>query len=131
MFHDDLTDTHFMLSTLLCWRISKRVIQENKAFQIFRKIDISYPLIHRRFVCVSGGNCSLFGKFDVLFFLETPVLRFALLPYYRRNIWMKKVSYVQQTTLCLSRPYHFNFFHLFNTLLQSIKRIVLRLIYID
>ena len=25
-------------------------------------------------------------KFDVLCFLETPVLRFALLPYYRRNI---------------------------------------------
>ena len=35
--------------------------------------------------CVSGGKkCSFFGKFDVLCFLETPVLRFALLPYYRR-----------------------------------------------
>ena len=41
--------------------------------------------------CVSGGKkCSLFGKFGVLFFLETPVLRFAILPYYRRifqNEW--------------------------------------------
>ena len=27
-----------------------------------------------------------FGKFDVLCFLETPVLRFILLPYYRRNL---------------------------------------------
>ena len=35
------------------------------------------------FVCVSGGKkCSFFGKFDMLFFLETPVLKFALLPHY-------------------------------------------------
>ena len=27
-------------------------------------------------------KCSFFGKFGVLYFLETPVLRFALLPYY-------------------------------------------------
>ena len=43
-------------------RISKRVFQENKAHQ-----------------------CLFFGKFGVLCFLETPVLRFALLPYYRRH----------------------------------------------
>ena len=36
-------------------------------------------------VCVSGGKkCLFFGYFGVLCFLETPVLRFALLPYYRR-----------------------------------------------
>ena len=36
--------------------------------------------------CLSGGKkCAYFGKFGVLFFLETPVLRFALLPYYRRK----------------------------------------------
>ena len=36
-------------------------------------------------VCVSGDKRSLFfGKFGVVCFLETPVLRFALLPYYRR-----------------------------------------------
>ena len=29
-------------------------------------------------------RCLFFGNFDVLYFLETPVLRFALLPYYRR-----------------------------------------------
>ena len=29
-------------------------------------------------------ECSFFGKFDVLCFLETPVLRLALLPCYRR-----------------------------------------------
>ena len=37
-------------------------------------------------VCVSGGKkCLFFGNFDVLCFLETPVLRFALLSYSRRN----------------------------------------------
>ena len=35
-------------------------------------------------MCVSGGKkCLFFGNFGVLFFLETPVLRFALLPYSR------------------------------------------------
>ena len=41
-------------------RISKRVFQENKARQIFRKTNISYSLI--RTLC----------------FLETPVLRFEI-----------------------------------------------------
>ena len=37
------------------------------------------------YVCVSGGKkCSFFEKFGVLCFLETPVLRFALLPYNQR-----------------------------------------------
>ena len=33
-----------------------------------------------------GKKCSFFGKFGVLCFLETSVLRFALLPYYRRGV---------------------------------------------
>ena len=52
------------------------MFQENKTRQIFRK--------NEHFV--SWGNCSFFGKFAVLCFPETPVLRFALLPYYRRLI---------------------------------------------
>ena len=36
------------------------------------------------YVCISGGKkCSFFGKFGMLSFLETHVLRFALFPYYR------------------------------------------------
>ena len=36
-------------------------------------------------MCASGDEkCSFFGKFGVFSFLKTPVLRFALLPYYRR-----------------------------------------------
>ena len=38
------------------------------------------------YVCISGGKKYLFfGNFDVLCFPETPVLRFALLPYYERS----------------------------------------------
>ena len=36
--------------------------------------------------CVLGGKkCSFFGKVGMLCFLGTPVLRFSLLSYYRRN----------------------------------------------
>ena len=55
-------------------KFSKQVLQENKAYRIFRKAKISYPLIR---------TCTSFGKFGVLCFLVTPVLRFdlfALLP---------------------------------------------------
>ena len=67
-------------------RISKRVFQENKARQIFRKTNISYPLIRTRTYCwFFGKKCWLFGKFGVLCFLVTTVLRFVLLLYYRRS----------------------------------------------
>ena len=67
-------------------RISKRVLQVNKARQIFRKTNMSYPLVQTH-VCVSGGKKrSFFAKFDLLCFLVTLVLRFALLPYYRRLV---------------------------------------------
>ena len=39
-------------------------------------------------VCVSGDKkCSFFGKFDVPCFFVTPLLRFALLPYYRQIVF--------------------------------------------
>ena len=39
------------------------------------------------YACVSGvRNIRFFGKFGVLFFLETHVLRFSLFPYYRRYL---------------------------------------------
>ena len=60
--------------------ISKWVFQGIKARQFFRK-KWTFPNL-----CVSGGKtCSFFGKFGVLCFLEIPVLRLALLPYYRGN----------------------------------------------
>ena len=64
-------------------KISKQMFQENKARQLFRKTNISSP-------CVSAGKkCSYFGKLGVLFFLETHVLRFALLSYYRQLIYQR------------------------------------------
>ena len=67
-------------------RISKRVFQENNARQVFRKTNMSNPLIRTRTCAYQGiRNVRFFGKFDVLFFIETPVLRFALLSYYRRS----------------------------------------------
>ena len=56
-------------------------------FLKFSNKDINFILsaIRHTCVCVSGGKkCLFFGNFGVFCFLETPVLRFALLPYYRR-----------------------------------------------
>ena len=40
-------------------------------------------------VRISGKKCSFFGKFCVLCLLETPILRFLLLPYYERYlVWL-------------------------------------------
>ena len=70
-------------------RISKRVLQENKAHQISEKRTFLIPDRHT-YVRVSGGKkCSFIGKFIVLYFLVTPVLRFALWPYYRRNVFRR------------------------------------------
>ena len=74
-------------------RISKRVFQESKARQNFRKTNISYPLIRTRTCAYQGIRNVCFSEiFSVLCFLETPVLRFALLPYYRRSIYTSQLS---------------------------------------
>ena len=50
-----------------------------------------FQLDTHTYVCVSGGKkCLFFGKFGVLCFLETPVLRIALWPYYRRIINIRR-----------------------------------------
>ena len=74
-------------------QISKRVFQESKARQIFRKTNNSYPKIR---------NVRFFGKFGVFCFLETSVLRFALLPYYRRNHCL--LADGSNTPWCYVRP---------------------------
>ena len=57
-------------------------------------------------VCVSGGKkCLFFGNFGVLCFLETPILRVALLPYYRQNDSSRDSKKV------LSPFYHKNIFY--------------------
>ena len=51
----------------------------------FSKNEHLLPSDTHTYVSVSGGKkCQFFKKFSMLCFLRTPVLRFALLPYYRR-----------------------------------------------
>ena len=73
------------------------MLQENKVRQIFRKKNhLLSPDTYTQ-VCVSRGKrCSFFEKFDLLCFLVTPVLRFVLLSYYRRNmIYPKHTSKIK------------------------------------
>ena len=47
--------------------------------------------------CVSGGKkCLFFGKFDLLSFLKTPILRFALLP--QRGLLLSKNRFWEPVT---------------------------------
>ena len=61
-------------------RISKRVFQENKTYAKFSEKQTFLTACFRK---AGGKKCSFFGEFGMLF-LETSLLRFALLPYYRR-----------------------------------------------
>ena len=63
-------------------RISKRVFQESKARQILQK--------------------TFFGKFVVVCFLVTLVLRFAFLSNYQRNVSSKEFILIQESTRTLS-----------------------------
>ena len=57
------------------------------------------------YVYVSGGKKYLFfGNFGVLCFLETPVLRFALLPYYRRITASFKKFVLTSLSVRLKKP---------------------------
>ena len=49
-----------------------------------KKLKFRYFQQFHMYVCVSGGKkCSFFEQFSVLCLLETPILWYALLPYYR------------------------------------------------
>ena len=77
--------------------------EENRKW-IFIENDVGLLVPVITYVCVSGGKkCSFFGKFGVLCLLETPVLRFALLPYYRRFIVARFATkqYMDEKTLIL------------------------------
>ena len=60
-------------------------VSRKQSTQNFPKNKHFLPTDAHTYVCASGGKkCSFFGKFGVLCFPGTPILRFALLPYYRR-----------------------------------------------
>ena len=50
----------------------------------FSENDDFLPPDTHKYVCISGKKGWFFGKCGVFCFLETPILRFATLPYYRR-----------------------------------------------
>ena len=83
--------THFyrLPLSLLFYRFQlltrKMGVSRKQSMLKFPKNKHLLPPDTHKHVCVSGGNkCLFFGNFYELYFLETPVLRFALLPYYRR-----------------------------------------------
>ena len=67
---------------LASYQPSQRFMKDLRTINfIYTSVKFSQSKDH-----VSGGKkCSFFGKFGVLCFLETPVLRSAVLPYYRRD----------------------------------------------
>ena len=74
---------HLVVGNKAKGRISKRV---DGGGEFSEKRTFLTPNTHT-YVCVLGGKkCSFFGKFGVLCFLDTTVLRFALLPHYRPSV---------------------------------------------
>ena len=81
-------------------------LRRKKSLPSFPKNEHFLPSDRHTYVCVSGvEKRSFFGKFGVLCFLVTSVLRFALLPYYRQTYskapyliwicWRSRVLYPQ------------------------------------
>ena len=69
-----------------CFKKGKHTrISENKHF---------LPPDSKKCLFPGGKKCLFFGNFGVLCFLETPVLRFTLLPYYRRFIAVIRILIV-------------------------------------
>ena len=100
--------TVLIVSNTAKGRISKLVLQENRARQIFQKKQtFLIPWAHS-YVCASEGKkCFLFGKFSLLCFLVTPVLRFAILPYYRQIV--ERECYIAIARKYNSQRYYKNF----------------------
>ena len=77
------------IQTLISSTISTRAnikmgVTRKESTPNFLKNEHFLPPDTQTYVCVSGGRkCSFFRKFGVLWFLVTPVLRVALLSYYR------------------------------------------------
>ena len=90
------------------WRVIRQKTEsQNGCFKKTKHAKFSerrrfLPPDKHTYLCVSGSkNRSFFGKFGMFCFLEKPVLRFALLPYYRhfavvnwrKRKWLINVSY--------------------------------------
>ena len=92
-------------------RISKPVLQENKARQISEKANISYPPIDIRTCANREVRYVCFSENFVFCFLVPPVLRSANVPYYQR--WLLSLARIDK--ICLRK------FNLANLELQFSK----------
>ena len=75
---------HICLLDVWMLFLGTKLDERGNSRKVISKLFISYQ--GKKCTCAYQGvkKCSFFGKFGVLCFLEIPVLRFALLPYYRR-----------------------------------------------
>ena len=92
-----------------------------KARHILRKTNISYPLIRTRPYAYQGGlKFSFFGKFGVLCFLGTPVLKFAS-ETQRKSVSTEQSSIIFNISCLffLKMGVRFVFFHSFRKLEQN------------
>ena len=78
---------------LSSWVIRQKSESHNGCFkktkhaEILEKLTFLNPWYAHVCVPIRGKKYSFLGKFGVLCFLETPVLRFSILPYYRRVMY--------------------------------------------
>ena len=76
-------------------QISKRMFQKNKACQVFRKTNFSYPLIRTRACSYQGVRNVCFQKiWPALFFLKHPFRDSPFLPYLRRILWIYRIIHL-------------------------------------
>ena len=81
-------------SKFICLVMWQKGESQNGCFKKTKQIKFSEKrtfltpwYAHVRVLITGVRNVRFFGKFGMLSFLETPVLSFALLPYYRRFVW--------------------------------------------
>ena len=91
-------------------RISKPVFQENKARQIFRKNEYFLPPDTHKSGYHGVRNVCFFGKFGVFCFLETSILRFALLPCYQSKN-SEDISQLYIQSILSFKVYFFRKYH--------------------
>ena len=74
-------------------RNSKRRLKENKARQIFRKTNISYPLVHTQTYMYQGERNARFSKIWRALFSFYPCFEIDLFYLITNEFWFDEVQY--------------------------------------
>ena len=90
-------------------RVSRRMFQENKARQIFRKTNISFPLIRTGAIIVrfsENQTCFVFLKrpFVLLWRLKTTLLRLCCFLEWQINITVNDINELDEVPLFVDCP---------------------------